>query len=124
MQKKRPKYLALHKIRLPLPGVVSIFHRISGLLLFLALPLFLLLLQNSLHSEVSYSELMDFLGLPLAKIGMLGLLWALLFHTCAGLRYLAIDTHLIKSLKQARESSKVVLLASLLLTFMIGVRLW
>ncbi len=124
MQKKRPIHLALHKIRLPLPGVVSIFHRISGLLLFLALPFFLVLLQNSLSSEETYSELMDFFGMPLAKIGLFGLLWALLFHTCAGLRYLAIDTHLLSNLKQARESSKVVLLASFLLTFLIGVRLW
>ena len=124
MQKKRPVHLALHKIRLPLPGVISIFHRISGLLLFLALPLVLVLLQGSLRSAESYSDLMGFLGMPLAKIGMLGLLWALLFHTCAGLRYLAIDTHLLNNLRQARESSRVVLAASVLLTLLIGVRLW
>ncbi len=124
MQKKRPIHLALHQIRLPLPGVVSIFHRISGLLLFLALPLLLLMLQYSLRSIETYTRLMEWLGLPLAKLAMLGLLWAFLLHFCAGLRYLAIDVHVLKNLKQARASSKVVLLASFLLTVLIGVRLW
>ena len=124
MQKKRPIHLALHQIKLPLPGLVSIFHRISGLLLFLALPLLLLMLQESLRSIGSYSRLMEWLGMPLAKLALLGLLWAFLLHFCAGLRYLAIDMHLLKNLRQARESSKVVLIASFLLTVLIGARLW
>jgi succinate dehydrogenase / fumarate reductase, cytochrome b subunit len=124
MQKKRPKHLALYQIKLPLPGVVSIFHRASGLLLFLALPLLLLMLQESLRSAASYAGLAELLKTPLARMAMLGLLWAFLLHFCAGLRYLAIDAHFLKSLRQARESSMVVLVASLLLTMLIGVRLW
>ena len=50
MNKHRPKHLALHLIKLPLPGFVSVLHRISGLLLFVALPLLLLMLQYSLRS--------------------------------------------------------------------------
>ena len=53
MDKKRPIYLALHLIRLPLPGLVSILHRISGMLLFMALPLLLLMLQYSTYSVIS-----------------------------------------------------------------------
>ena len=124
MQKKRPIHLALHLIRLPLPGMVSIFHRASGLLLFLALPLLLLALQYSLRSIETYTVLMGILDKPLAKMALLGLLWAFLLHFCAGLRYLAIDLHIVTNLKQARDSSKVVLLASLLLTVLIGARLW
>ena len=124
MQKKRPIHLALHLIKLPLPGMISIFHRISGLLLFLALPLFLLMLQYSLRSIETYTRLMDVLAEPSAKLALLGLLWAFLFHFCAGLRYLAIDLHIVVNLKQARDSSKIVLLASLLLTLLIGAKLW
>jgi succinate dehydrogenase / fumarate reductase cytochrome b subunit len=51
-------------------------------------------------------------------------LWAFLHHFCAGLRYLAIDLHLVANLKQARDSSKVVMLASLLLTILTGALLW
>lgn len=124
MNKQRPKHLALHLIRLPLPGFVSILHRLSGLLLFMALPFLLLMLQYSLRSIETYTQLMAVLEYPLAKLLLLGLLWAFLHHFCAGLRYLAIDLDYGVKLAQARASSKAVLAASLLLTVLLGVRLW
>ncbi|OGT36276.1 MAG: succinate dehydrogenase, cytochrome b556 subunit [Gallionellales bacterium RIFOXYD2_FULL_52_7] len=124
MNKQRPKHLALHLIKLPLPGFVSILHRVSGLGLFLALPLLLLMLQYSLRSIETYSQLQDALSHPLAKLTLLGLLWAFIHHFCAGLRYLAIDLHYVSNLRQARDSSKIVMLASLSLTILIGVQLW
>ena len=124
MNKQRPKHLALHLIKLPLPGFVSILHRASGLLLFLALPLLLLMLQYSLRSIETYTQLMAVLAHPLAKLLSLGLLWAFLHHFCAGLRYLAIDLHRVRDLAQARNSSKMVLAVSLLLTGLIVVKLW
>ena len=124
MNKPRPKHLALHQIKLPLPGIVSILHRISGLLLFLALPFLLLMLQYSLASIETYTQLMDVLANPLVKLMLLGLLWAFLHHFCAGLRYLAIDVHLVRELAQARNSSKVVIAVSLALTVFAGVKLW
>jgi succinate dehydrogenase / fumarate reductase cytochrome b subunit len=120
MNKKRPKHLALHKIKLPLPGFVSILHRLSGILLFLTLPLLLWLFQLSLRSIETYTQLTTIFQYPLSKIVMLGLLWAFLHHFCAGIRYLALDLHLGSSLAQARFSSKLVLGVSLLLTVLIG----
>lgn len=124
MNKKRPKHLALHQIKLPLPGIVSILHRASGLLLFIALPLLLLMLQYSLASIETYTQLAEVLSHPLIKIILIGLLWALIHHFCAGLRYLAIDLHLLRNLAQARNSSKVVMAVSLALTILAGVKLW
>ena len=124
MNKKRPKHLALHQIKLPLPGIISILHRISGLLLFFALPLLLLMLQYSLRSIETYTQLQAVLVHPLIKLVLLGLLWAALHHFCAGLRYLAIDLHYVRNLAQARSSSKVVLVVSLLLTAFLGAKLW
>jgi succinate dehydrogenase / fumarate reductase cytochrome b subunit len=124
MLKKRPKHLALHLIKLPLPGLISILHRASGLALFLALPLLLLALQYSLRSIETYTRLMDVLDHPVVRLMLLGLLWAFLHHFCAGLRYLAIDLHYVRNLKQARDSSRIVLLVSLLLTVLIGAALW
>lgn len=124
MNKQRPKHLALHQIKLPLPGIVSILHRVSGLLLFFALPLLLLMLQYSLSSIETYTQLTGVLGHPLVKIMLVGLLWAFLHHFCAGLRYLAIDLHLVRDLARARTSSKAVLLVSLSLTVLAGVKLW
>ncbi len=124
MNKQRPKHLALHLIKLPLPGLVSILHRISGLLLFLVLPLLLLMLQSSLRSIETYTRLMEALAHPLAKLLLLGLLWAFLHHFCAGLRFLAIDLGYGVKLEPARASSKAVLAVSLLLTVLLGGMLW
>jgi succinate dehydrogenase / fumarate reductase cytochrome b subunit len=124
MNKPRPKHLALHQIKLPLPGVVSILHRVSGLLLFIALPLLLLMLQYSLLSIETYTQLMTVLANPLIKLMLLGVLWAFLQHFCSGLRYLAIDVHYVRNLAQARNSSKLVMAVSLVLTVLIGIKLW
>jgi len=120
----RPKHLALHKIKLPISGYVSILHRISGALLFLALPLLLLLLDQSLRSIETYTNLTENLAHPVLKLMLLGLLWAFLHHFCAGLRYLAIDLHLLPSLAAARASSRWVLAVSLTLTVVLGAKLW
>jgi succinate dehydrogenase / fumarate reductase, cytochrome b subunit len=120
MNKNRPKHLALHKIKLPLPGFVSILHRISGLLLFIALPFVLWMLQASLRSIDSFTQLVEIFHHPLTKVLILGVLWAFLHHFCAGIRYLALDFHIGSSLQQARASSKWVLVISLGLTIIAG----
>ena len=124
MHKKRPEYLNLLKIRLPLPGWVSILHRISGAALFLFIPFLLWLLQQSLGSAESYEGFKNALANPLVKLVLFGLVWAFLHHFFAGIRYLALDMHLGIELGPARASSTAVLIASILLTLLIGVRLW
>lgn len=123
MNKKRPKHLAVHLIKLPLPGIVSILHRVSGAGLFLSLPLLLWALQASMRSIETYTTLIEILQHPLIKLFWLGLLWAFLHHFCAGIRYLAIDLHLASTLARARSSSKWVMAVSLLLTILLGVKL-
>jgi succinate dehydrogenase / fumarate reductase cytochrome b subunit len=124
MNKKRPKHLALHKIQFPLPSYVSVLHRASGAVLFLALPLLLLLLDQSLRSIETYTSLTECLAHPVFKLGLLGLMWSFLHHFCAGLRYLAIDLHLLPNLAAARASSMWVMAVSLVLTAVFGVKLW
>lgn len=124
MNKKRPRHLALHQIRLPLPGLVSILHRVSGVVLFLFLPLLLLALQYSLTSIETHTRLLELLAHPLSRLALTGLLWAFLHHFCAGIRYLLIDLHYVTTLGQARGSSKAVLAVSLALTVLLGAKLW
>ncbi len=124
MNKRRPKFLALHQIRLPLAGYVSILHRLSGALLFLALPLLLYLFDQSLRSIETYTDLAEHLSHPFIKLMLLGAAWAFLHHFCAGLRYLVIDMHLLSVVAATRTSGKVVLAVSLVLTVLLGVKLW
>ncbi len=124
MEKKRPKHLDLPKIRLPIPGIISILHRISGVVLFLAIPVVLWLLHGSLSSETQFDAFKSFIAYPVVKLALIGLLWAYLHHACAGIRFLFLDVHKGLELQTARNTAKAVLVVSLALTAIIGGVLW
>ncbi|MEK6593010.1 MAG: succinate dehydrogenase, cytochrome b556 subunit [Pseudomonadota bacterium] len=124
MSQKRPKHLDLTKIRLPLPALVSILHRASGAVLFLFIWLFLYGLEQSLSSPQGFTFIKSFVAHPLAKLLLLGFLWAYLHHLCAGIRHLAMDAHYGTELAAARASSWAVLAVSIGLTLAAAVALW
>lgn len=123
-KKARPVWFNLSPVNLPVPGLVSIFHRISGALLFLGLVWFLFLLDLSLGSEAGFEKARQYLAHPLVKLVLLGFTWAFLHHLCAGIRYLFLDVHKGIDLPTARATSFVVFAASLLLTVVFGAKLW
>lgn len=128
-KKQRPKYLSLpailFQIRLPLPGRVSILHRVSGALLVFPFAAWLLyLLDASLRSEQGYSHIREYLAMPIAKLGLIVFIWAACHHFCAGLRYLMIDLGMGVELRGARLSAAIVMVASLLLTLFFAIKIW
>ena len=123
-KKKRPLWYNLSPLNLPLPGLVSILHRVSGAMLFLALVWFLFLLDMSLSSEAGFARARAYVGHPLVKLSLLALLWAYLHHFCAGIRYLFLDIDKGVGLPAARASSYAVFAISLALTVLLGMRLW
>jgi len=122
--RQRPKFLDLTKIRLPVPGFVSILHRISGAALFLFASVLLYLLQESLASPESYLRFREVADHWLAKLFLTGMLWAFLHHFFAGLRYLLLDLDIGTELRNTRAMSWGVLVTSLVLTVVLGVCLW
>jgi len=124
MNQSQPKYLNLFEIRLPVPALVSILHRVSGLALFLFLPYLLWLLQASLSSLESFERYRAVLTHRIAKLTLIALLWAFLHHLLAGLRFLALDLHWGTELAAARTSSRLVLIGALALTLVLGLWLW
>jgi succinate dehydrogenase / fumarate reductase, cytochrome b subunit len=120
----RPVYLNLLRIHLPLAGWVSILHRVSGVLLFAALPLGAWALSVSLSGEVGFRRMADVASHPLAKLVMLGLVWAFAHHVFAGLRHLALDVHWGVGLRAASRSSALVLVAAGLVTLIAAWRLF
>jgi succinate dehydrogenase / fumarate reductase cytochrome b subunit len=123
-KRKRPVYLDLIRIRLPLPGFVSILHRISGAVLFVCLFWLLWLLDASLASEAKFEAMRAAVAHPFAKIVLIGLAWAFLHHFCAGIRYLFLDADMGVDLATARASSWVVLGVSIALTAVMGAWIW
>ncbi len=117
---KRPKYLNLIKIRLPLPGFVSFLHRVSGAVLILALLFATWALDVALQSEQGYQKVADVMANPVLKLFALITIWSLFHHLCAGIRFLFLEAHIGVNLPAARLSSIIVILVSLALTLAVG----
>lgn len=124
-QSSRPVYLNLLKIRLPLPGWVSILHRVSGVLLFLLLPLLLWLLSCSLAFQASFTDLQQ----SFQQHGWLRLVvWVclslLVYHLIAGIRHLIMDLGIGDSLAGGRRGAYIVLFIAAVLIVWLGAYLW
>lgn len=104
----RPIYLNLLKIRQPVTALVSIAHRISGVLLFLSIPLFIWMLERSLHSPESYAQLLALFDQALMKLFLLLMAWAAAHHFFAGIRFLLLDIEWGVDLATARKTAKIV----------------
>ena len=117
--------------RLPLAAKVSILHRASGLLMFALLPFVIWLLDTSLSSEVSFERFaaaftvgIGFVPAVLVKLVVLGLIWAFLHHLFAGVRHVWMDaTHSVTK-QQGQSSAVVTLVGSLVLTALLGAKLF
>lgn len=115
----------LFSYRLPLAGKLSILHRVSGALLFLALPIFLLpIFETSVASPESFEQFRSFAAHPFSKLVLLVLIWAYLHHFCAGIRYLALDLHKGIDKASSARSAAVVFIVSLALTAVFGLKLF
>ena len=119
MGDNRPVYLNLIKIRLPVAGMVSLAHRGTGVLLFLALPFAVYLLDLSLESEESFVKVQQILSQPVILLVQLLLLWSLAHHFFAGIRFLLIDAEVGVEKSQARIGAWLVFLAGAITTFVI-----
>lgn len=113
-RKDRPKYLNLVRIRLPVTGMVSIIHRITGIVLFLALPVAVFSFEQSVQQANSFMHAQAWLQSLTGKITVAAVAIALGHHLFAGIRFLAIDLGLGFSLSTARSSAWAVLVADII----------
>jgi len=134
--RQRPEFRNIHvlqiaKYRLPAAGIVSILHRVSGVLMFLLMPFIVWMFDTSLSSEISYARFtsaftagIGFLPGGFVKLVALALIWAYLHHLLAGLRHLWMDATHAVSKEFGRNSALGTLALSLLLTAVLGWRLF
>jgi succinate dehydrogenase / fumarate reductase cytochrome b subunit len=136
--KKRPEFRNINALtdlpgyRMPLAALVSILHRISGALMFLLLPFIIWMFDKSISSELSFAKFTSAFNQGLGvlpgwfmKLVVLALIWAYLHHFIAGLRHLWMDvSHKAVSMEFGMTSARVTLAASLLLTVVLGAKLF
>lgn len=120
--KKRPIFLNLFRIRFPVTALVSIAHRISGIVLVFALPGWLWVLQETLGSKSDYQAMLQ--TLHVYRIGVWLSLVAFSFHLLSGLRHLMMDCGFGESLSSARISAIMVGVFSAVLAGFFGAILW
>ena len=135
---KRPEFRNINAFtdlpgyRLPLAGIVSILHRVSGAIMFLLMPFIIWMFDTSISSDISFDRFKSafnggLLGLPgvLWKLVALALIWAYLHHFLAGLRHLWMDSsHEAVSKDFGRKSAAFTLIVSIGLTIVLGAKLF
>lgn len=133
----RPVFTNIHvtdivSYRLPPAGIISILHRISGVVLFLLLPFVIWMFDTSVTSEISYDEFKSVFTaghgwLPAFLVNFVtwGLIWAYLHHFIAGIRHLLMDTnHHLVSKQTGHNTAVGVLVLSIGLTLILGAKLF
>ncbi len=105
---RRPVFFHLLQIRLPVTAIVSIGHRVSGVVLALSIPALAYLLQLSLRSAESFSQVAAFFRELPVRVVVVLLVWALAHHVLAGVRHLLFDIHVGTGLRAARVSAWLV----------------
>jgi succinate dehydrogenase / fumarate reductase, cytochrome b subunit len=137
LAKKRPEFRNINALtdlpsyRLPAAGIVSILHRISGLIMFLLLPLLVWMFDTSVSSEISFAKFsaaftvgLGFVPAVLVKVVVLGLIWAYLHHLIAGVRHVYMDVCHAVTKEFGKSSAIVTLVLSLGLTAALGAKLF
>ncbi len=124
MKSERPVNLNLLAFHFPVTAITSILHRITGVILAIAIPFLLYVLELSLGSQTSFQKLKDCLTSPVGAFFAWVVVSALSFHLVAGIKHLIMDLGIGESLCGARLGAKLVLFISFILIIFTGVILW
>jgi succinate dehydrogenase / fumarate reductase cytochrome b subunit len=118
---KRPVYLNLFKIRLPVGGILSILHRATGAFLVLLLPIALYILQRSLQDPAAYAKIATQAATIIGRIVVLVTVWVFAQHFFSGVRHLLLDIGIGDDKTTARRNAWLAFAASLAVVALTGV---
>lgn len=118
---KRPVNLDLTTIKFPVMAISSIIHRITGVGLFVAVPILLWMLDRSLAGPESFAGLKEMLAAPLMRFVVWGILAMLVYHLFAGIRHMAMDIGLGEGLESGRRTATLVIVASLVSAIILAI---
>ncbi len=121
---RQPVFLDLFRIRFPLSALVSIGHRVSGVMLFLSLPAALYLFGISLQSAAGFAQVREMLAQPEARLLLIPWAWFLTHHLLAGIRHLLLDMEIGVERGAAQRGSLLVIGGGLLALLLVMVGVW
>ena len=121
---RRPVFLNLLQIHLPLGGVLSILHRISGVLLVFSIPLFIYFLQLLNADAKNFMEVQGFLQTIPGKLVLSLVTWMLIQHSLSGIRHLMMDLDYSYKKSIARKTASLAFALSVTLILLTGVMIW
>lgn len=124
MHKQKPVNLNLMTIKFPITAIVSILHRISGVVLFLFIPFLVWILAGIMGTTEQFAQVQRCLSGPVATVFVWGLLAALLYHLVAGVRHLLMDMGYGESKQGGRIGAWLMLTVAVILIVLLGISLW
>lgn len=124
MNENRPINLDLTTIKFPPMAIASILHRISGVVLFVLMPILLYFLSLSLASEESFQHAQLLLTHIIWKLVFWVFLTALMYHLLAGVRHIIMDLGYGEELRSGRQSALTVIILSVILSIIMGIWIW
>lgn len=124
MNKKRPINLDLSSLSFPPMAIASILHRISGILLFILLPIMLFILGQSLQSEESFAQIKIMLTNPFYKLVVWAFGASLIYHVLAGIRHILMDMGFGEHLAAGRRTAVLVIVLAVISTIFLGIWIW
>lgn len=124
MRKERPKNLDLSTVKFPITATASILHRVSGIIVFIALAIFLTLLNCSLSSAQDFQSVQGYLDLFIVEFVFWGSLTGLAYHAVFGVRHMIQDLGYWEEMDSASLSAKVGFGLTAVLSILAGILVW
>lgn len=124
MKTNRPVNLDLTTVKFPITAIVSITHRVTGMVLLAGMLILMYMLDMSLDSEEGFQALTQTLQNPIAKVVLWAVLAALAYHSVAGVRHLIMDFGVGETLEGGKRGAAIVVGLSVILMILAGVWIW
>tara|TARA_Y100000588_G_C14118844_1_gene866408 strand:+ start:503 stop:877 length:375 start_codon:yes stop_codon:yes gene_type:complete len=124
VKQTRPVNLDLMALKFPVTAILSILHRVSGILIFLLFPGMLYLLSLSLGDGAGYTQAMTLMTHPMGKLLLWAFLSALTYHLLAGTRHIVMDLGFGEGLPTGRYTAYFVLIVTAIAVISLGVFVW
>jgi succinate dehydrogenase / fumarate reductase, cytochrome b subunit len=123
-RKSRPVNLDLQTIHFPITAITSIIHRVSGVIMFVAVGILLWLLSISLSSPEGFQSAVNIVDSFFVKLILWGILTALAYHIVGGIRHLIMDLGYFEDLESGTKTAKIVFGATIVLALLGGILVW